>query len=134
MYTATLTIDNVLSAQTISLQAELNVRELIEAAFVQLQSPQTPDPFNFTIEYYGYDYYQGNTSYLGYFIESINQYVTNPNNFWDLYVNGSTSSVGMDSYLVQANDQIELKWVTSGAPEGIGARIQRVKARRRRKA
>ena len=65
MYTATLTIDNVLPVTTVSLPAELTVRELIEAVFVQLQTSGQPDPFLLTIDYYGYDYFQGDTSYLG---------------------------------------------------------------------
>jgi Domain of unknown function (DUF4430) len=132
MYTATLAIDNnILSAQTVSLQTEMNVRELIEATFVQLQTAQHPDPFKFTIEYYGYDYYQGILNYLGYFIVSINQYASTPSAYWDLYVNGKSSQIGMDSYLIQPNDQIELKWIiTPPVPASMAARIQRVKARR----
>jgi hypothetical protein len=131
MYTATLAIDNILTAQTISLQAEITARELVEATFVQLQTNQNPDPFKFTIDYFGYDHYQGVTSYLGYFIVSIDQFATGPNNYWDLYTNGKPSQVGMDSYLVQPNDQIELKWITIPASgNGVGARVQRVQARR----
>jgi hypothetical protein len=131
MYTATLAIDNILTPQTISLQAELTVRELVEAVFVQLQTAKNPDPFKFTIDYFGYDHYQGVTSYLGYFIVSINNYVTGANNYWDLYVNGAASLVGMDSYLVQPNDRIELKWITipANAP-GVSHQVQRVQARR----
>jgi hypothetical protein len=131
MYTATLEIDNILPAQTVNLTAELTARELIEATFVQLQTDQNPDPFKFTIDYFGYDHYQGVTSYLGYFIVSINQYVTGANNYWDLYVNGNPSQVGMDSYLVQPNDQIELKWIPVAAgAQGAAAHVQRVHARR----
>ncbi len=131
MYIATLAIDNILTPQTISLQAEVTARELVEAAFIQLQTDQNPDPFKFTIDYFGYDHYQGVTSYLGYFIVSINQFVIDTNNYWDLYVNGKPSQVGMDSYLVQPNDQIELKWITvSRNMVGVATRVQRVHARR----
>jgi uncharacterized protein DUF4430 len=134
MYNASLAIDNVLTPQAVALQAELTARELVEAVFVQLQTDQNPDPFKFTISYYGYDHYQGVTSYLGYFIVSINQYVTGATNYWDLYVNGKASMVGMDSYLVQPNDQIELKWITVPASgQGVAARVQRVQARRAQK-
>ena len=131
MYTATLAIDNILPAQTVNLQAELTARELVEATFVQLQTNQHPDPFNFTIGYFGYDHYQGVTSYLGYFIVSINQFVTGANNYWDLYINGNPSQIGMDSYLVQPNDQVELKWITvPPSAQGVAAQVQRVQARR----
>jgi hypothetical protein len=131
MYSVTLAIDNVLTPQTISLQAELTARELVEAAFVQLQTDKNPDPFKFTIDYFGYDHFQGVTSYLGYFIVSIDSYVTNANNYWDLYVNGTASLVGMDSYLVQPNDKIELKWITIAAnAPSVAHQVQRVQARR----
>jgi hypothetical protein len=129
MYTATLAIDNILNQTAVNLQTEMTAREFFEAAFVQLQTDQNPDPFKFTIDYFGYDHYQGVTSYLGYFIVSIDQYVTSANNYWDLYVNGNPSQVGMDSYLVRPNDQVELKWITVG-PEAQGVAAQRVHTRR----
>jgi hypothetical protein len=131
MYTATLAIDNILTPQTVNLQAEVTARELVEATFVQLQTNHNPDPFKFTIDYFGYDHYQGVTSYLGYFIVSINQFVTGASNYWDLYVNGSPSQVGIDSYLVQPNDKIELKWLSVPPnAQGVAAQVQRVQARR----
>ena len=131
MYTATLAIDNILAAQTIALQAEVTARELIEATFVQLQTDDNTDPFKFTIDYFGYDHYQGVTSYLGYFIVSINQYVSDANNYWDVFVNGQPSVVGMDSYLVQPGDQVELKWITTPVTaKGMAGRIQSTRTRR----
>lgn len=140
MYAATLTIDNILPATTVSLQAELTVRELIEAAFIQLQTANQPDPFVFTIDYYGYDYFQGDTSYLGYFIVSIGTkggqtYASSPNSYWELLVNGTPSDVGMDSRLVKPNDQVRLEWYTppqGSAAKGIGGRVQSVRTRRAR--
>lgn len=131
MYSATLAIDNILKPQTIALQSEITARELVERTFVQLQTDQTPDPFKFTIDYFGYDHYQGVTSYLGYFIVSVDKYVSGPAAYWDLYVNGKASQVGMDSYLVQPNDDIELKWISIPTDsQGVGGRVQRVQARR----
>ena len=138
MYTASLTIDNILPATTINLPAELTVRELIEAAFVQLQTTAAPDPFIFTIDYFGYDYYQGSTSYLGYFVVSIGvkggqTYASSAASYWELLVNNAPSSVGMDSRLVAANDQVRLEWYTPPQPgtvKGIGGKIQDLKSRR----
>jgi hypothetical protein len=138
MYTATLTIDNILGSTTVSLPAELTVRELIEAAFVQLQTAAQPDPFIFTIDYFGFDYFQGDTSYLGYFIVSIGEkggqtYASSAASYWELLVNGTPSDLGMDSRLVKPNDQVRLEWYTpaaEGAIKGIGGRIQNLKSRR----
>jgi hypothetical protein len=132
MYTATLAIDNnILATQAVNLQTEMNVRELMEATFVLLQTAQNPDPFKFTLEYYGYDYFQGVTNYLGYFIVSIGTYASTANGYWDLYVNGQASTVGIDTYLVQPNDKIELKWITTPpTPTTMAARMHQAKARR----
>jgi hypothetical protein len=140
MYTASLTIDNVLPATTVNLQGELTVRELIEAAFVQLQTAAQPDPFVFTIDYYGFDYFQGDASYLGYFIVSIGikggqTYASTANSYWELLVNNTPSNLGMDSRLVKANDQVRLEWYTpppATAAKGIGGRVQNVRTRRSR--
>lgn len=136
MYAATLTIDNVLtSPQTVSLQAEITARGLIEAVFVQLQSDDVYDPFSFTIDYFGYDYYQGVTTYLGYNIVSIGQYVSNAQNYWALFINGAPASTGIDSYFVQPGDQLELKWLAApAAGHPASARAQRVTERRAKRA
>ena len=133
MYTATLAIDNnILPTLSLDLPAEFTARDLVEAAFIKLQTDQKPDPFKFTIDYFGYDHYQGVNSYLGYFVVSIDQYVTGASNYWDLYVNGKASAVGMDSYLVQPNDVVELKWIAvpAGPTSGVAAKVQRVQERR----
>jgi hypothetical protein len=109
----------------------MNVRELVEATFVQLQSDALHDPFNFTIDYYGFDFFGGVSSYLGYFVVSIGKYASDANNFWDLYVNGKPAGVGIDSYAVQAGDNVELKWMpTAKMNKEMAARMERVRARR----
>jgi hypothetical protein len=139
MYTATLAIDNILDPTSVPLATEMTARELIEAAFVQLQTDANPDPFTLTIAYYGYDHYNGVTTYLGYFIVSISQttgqgtkkYASDANNYWQLFVNGNLSTDGMDSVLVEPGDQVELKWGPAGpAAKQPSARLQRVLARR----
>lgn len=135
MYTATLAIDNILNPTAVNLQTEMTAREFIEATFVQLQADATPDPFTLTIAYYGYDHYQGVTSYLGYFIVSIaqgnNKYVSGANNYWELEINGQASQDGMDSVLVEPNSQVHLKWYdTAQADQKATARLQRIHARR----
>jgi hypothetical protein len=131
MYTASLTIDHVIPKTTIALASEVNVRQLIEMAFVQLQSGNLLDPFRFTIDYFGYDYFEGNTSYLGYGIVGINDYVSNDQNYWELCIGGRPSKKGMDSYFVRANDDVELKWLpVSAGTESAAARIHSAMLRR----
>jgi hypothetical protein len=138
MYTATLTIDNILDPTPINLQSEMTARELIEAAFVQLQTGATPDPFTITIAYYGYDYYNGVTTYLGYFIVSMSitqgttkkVYASGADSYWELFVSDTMSQEGMDSVLVEPNDRIALRWITPPVDDKQAAtRLQRVLAR-----
>jgi len=130
-YTATLAIDNVISAQTLSLRGELTIRELIEEVFVQLQTDAVPDPFKLTVEYYGYDHFQGNKSYLGYFIVSVDKYISDMTHYWDVLVNDKPASLGIDSYLVQPGDRVELKFVAvSAAAPAAAERLKRIHARR----
>jgi hypothetical protein len=135
MLTATFAIQNVLDTQTVNLQSQINARELIEETFVQFQSTQVPDPFLYTIDYYGYS--QEGYGYLGYEIESIGSYVNGANdNYWVLYVNGSAASVGIDSYWVRPNDQVELLYQNFGAVANQDAttRLQHVQTRRTSRA
>lgn len=136
MYTATLAIDNILNPTAVNLQTEMTAREFIEAAFVRLQTDASPDPFTLTIAYYGYDHYQGVTTYLGYFIVSIaqgnNKYVSDSNNYWELEINGQISQDGMDSVLVEPNTQVHLKWYSiPKADQKATARLQRIQARQK---
>jgi len=134
MYTATLSIDNVLDPTPVSLQTEMTARELIEAAFVQLQTDANSDPFTLTIAYYGYDHYEGVTTYLGYFIVSIsqgaNKFVSDGNNYWELEINGAVSVDGMDSVLVEPNTDVHLKWFsTDTADLQTTHRLRRIQTR-----
>jgi hypothetical protein len=131
MFTATFAIQNVLNAQTVNLQNEVSARELMEETFVQMQSSQTPDPFLYTIEYYGYS--QDGFGYLGYEVERINGVENGTNdNYWILYINGSFASVGMDSYLVKPNDQIEFQYINFGTvtEPTTAARLQSIQTLR----
>ena len=134
MYTATLSIDNVLDPTPVSLQTEMTARELIEAAFVQLQTDANSDPFTLTIAYYGYDHYEGVTTYLGYFIVSIsqgaNKFVSDGSNYWELEINGAVSVDGMDSVLVEPNTDVHLKWFsTDTADLQTTHRLRRIQTR-----
>jgi hypothetical protein len=59
-------------------------------------------------------------------------YASGAASFWEL-VNNTPSSIGMDSRLVAANDQVRLEWYTPAQPgvvKGIGGKIQSLKSRR----
>jgi hypothetical protein len=136
MFTATLAIDQgILDEVTVNLQSQINARQLLEEAFVQLQTTAAPDPFLYEIEYYGYS--QGGFGYLGYEVEAIAGYENGVNdNYWILYVNDEAASVGIDSYIVQPNDAVELVYqnFAAAAKTPAAERLQHVHARRTSRA
>jgi Domain of unknown function (DUF4430) len=108
MLTATLAIDQgILDETTVNLQSQVNARHLLEETFVQLQTADAPDPFLYEIEYYGYS--QGGFGYLGYEVEAIAGYENGvDDNYWVLWVNDEPATVGIDSYMVQPGDAVQL--------------------------
>jgi hypothetical protein len=75
---------------------EVSARQLLEQAFVLGQSA-TPDPFLFTLEYYGYSESPQYPGYLGYEVESIAGLSNSAQYYWELLVNGVSSSSGADT-------------------------------------
>jgi hypothetical protein len=135
MFTATFAIGTILDPQTVNLQSEISARELMEETYVQLQTAAAPDPFDYTLEYYGYS--QAGFGYLGYEIEDIDGNVNGANgSYWVFNVNGTAASVGIDSYMVQPNDAIELQYVNFGAVQdkAVAARLQHVQTLRTKRA
>jgi hypothetical protein len=76
---------------------EVSARQLLENAFVLGQTASSPDPFLFTLEYYGYSQSTQYPGYLGYEVESIAGLSNDAQNYWELLVNGVPSSSGADT-------------------------------------
>lgn len=83
--------------QTVPFEWELDVKQIMERAFVLAQTTTTPDPFLYTVEYYGYSEAAQFPGYLGYEIESICGKSNNRQFYWALLINGVPSSEGADS-------------------------------------
>jgi hypothetical protein len=80
----------------------INVKQTMECAFVLSQTAAAPDPFLYTVEYYGYSEIALFPGYLGYEIESIGTKSiglkpTNNQFYWKLAVNGMASLTGADT-------------------------------------
>lgn len=80
----------------------MDVQQVMEAAFVVAQKTATPDPFLYTVEFYGYSEVAAFPGYLGYEIESIGTKATGlkPSNsqfYWKLSLNGIDSNTGADT-------------------------------------
>jgi hypothetical protein len=76
---------------------EITVKQLMERAFVIGQTSTKPDPFLYTLEYFGYSESVQFPGYLGYEIESIAQFQSNDQFFWSLLINDVPSSAGADT-------------------------------------
>jgi Domain of unknown function (DUF4430) len=90
----------------------MSVREILEAAFVENQTNTTPDPFLYTLEYYGYSTDPSFPGYLGYELESINSLTTTANFYWSLAVNGAASLTGIDTTFPSPGSTITLTYTS----------------------
>jgi hypothetical protein len=88
-------------SQIVPYDWEIDVKELMERAFILSQSSTTPDPLVYTLQYYGYSERAQFPGYLGYEVESIGTGVEmKPNNsqfYWQLLIDGLPSQEGADS-------------------------------------
>jgi hypothetical protein len=83
--------------QSVPFESALDVREVMERAFVLSQTTATPDPFTYDLQYYGYSETAQYPGYLGYEIESICGKPNNQQFYWALMINGVLSAEGADS-------------------------------------
>jgi hypothetical protein len=95
---------------------EVSVKQVLERAFIAGQTPATPDPFLYTLEYYGYSESAQFPGYLGYEIESIgtkaNGQLQNTGQFfWELNINDVPSSDGADTTFPSPGSVVLWKYV-----------------------
>lgn len=122
--------NNTLFQIAVPFEFEINARQLLERAFVNAQTPDNPDPFLYTIEYFGYSESSQFPGYLGYEVESIAGLPNNDSFFWDLMVNGISSQSGADTTF--PNPGATVLWqYTSTTPAKLSARTSAIKNRRR---
>jgi hypothetical protein len=121
--------------QTVPFEFELDVKEVMERAFVLAQTPAKPDPVVFEVQFYGYSESVPYPGYLGYEIESIQGKPNNQQFYWELKINGAASQEGADS--TQPGPGSEVLWEytpIAAAEQQLTGRAQAVHARRRQRA
>jgi hypothetical protein len=110
---------------------EIDVKQIMECAFVITQTSTAPDPFLYTLEYYGYSEAPQFPGYLGYEIESICGRPTNKQFYWSLAVNGVLTSTGADTTLPGPGSTVLWKYTPIPAnPDELAARTRVVQSRR----
>lgn len=106
---------NILFKSIVPYEFEITAHQVLERAFVIEQNSSLPDPFIFTQRYYGYSQVAEYPGYLGYEIESICGYANETNFYWDLIVDGVSSSIGADS--TYPNPGGSVSWQYTGVTE-----------------
>ena len=95
-----------LFSQSVPFEWEIDVKQLMERAFILAQSAATPDPFLYTLEYYGYSEVAKFPGYLGYEIESICGKSNTQKFYWELLIDGVPSQEGADSMQPQPGSTV----------------------------
>ena len=124
-----------LFAQTVPFESELDVRAVMEKAFVLSQTSANPDPYLYELQYYGYSEIAQFPGYMGYEVESICGKSNNQEYFWSLEINKVLSTEGADS--MQPGPGATVLWTYAPVPkmQQLPARAQAMHERRmRRKA
>ncbi len=124
-----------LFSQSVPFEAELDVRGVMERAFVLSQTAAAPDPFFYDLQYFGYSESAQFPGYLGYEVESICGKANNQQFFWALSINGTLSQEGADS--MQPGPGSTVLWTYTpipASPQQLPARTREVHARRARRA
>ena len=89
--------DNVLFEYVVPFEFGIDAKQLLERAFVLAQAPAKPDPFVYSVEYYGYSQSAQFPGYLGYEIEAIAGLQNGAQYYWDLILDGVSSASGADT-------------------------------------
>lgn len=121
---------NQIFQQSVPFEVEMDVRTVMERAFILQQSSSTPDPLVYQIQYYGYSEFAGHPGYLGYEIESIHGKPSNSNYFWKLIIDGITSEEGADSMRPAPGSTVLWEYKSIADETQLTARTQVVHARR----
>jgi hypothetical protein len=124
-----------LFSQSVPFEAELDVRGIMERAFVISQTPAKPDPFYYDLQYYGYSQSAQFPGYLGYEVESICGKPNDQQHYWALSINNTLSPEGADS--MQPGPGSAVVWTYTpipANPQQLPARTREVHERRASKA
>ena len=114
---------------------ELDVKQIMERAFVLAQTSSTPDPFAYTMEYYGYSEIAQFPGYLGYEIESICGLSNNQQLYWALLIDDVLSMEGADSMQPAPGSTVLWQYRPVPAdPRELAARTRIVHSRRAARA
>jgi hypothetical protein len=127
---------NQLFSQSVPYAWEIDVKQIMERAFILSQSDTNPDPLIYTLQYYGYSLAAQLPGYLGYEVESIGTSAgakaNNSQFYWQLLIDGVPSQEGADSE--QPRPGSTVMWQYTPVPQNADALSQRSRLLRERRA
>ncbi len=108
----------------------LDVQDYLERAFVFAQTTKDPDPFVFSLRFYGYDLLSvPRTGFLGYEIESLGKGKTvltsSAAAYWELFIDGHAAGLGSDLLCPEPGAQVTWRFIRAGdtAPRSLRSRL-----------
>ena len=120
-----------LFAQSVPFELELDVRGVMERAFVLSQTTPQPDPLIFELQYYGYSEVAQYPGYLGYEVEDICGKPNNQQFYWALTIDGVLSSEGADSMQPGPGSMVVWQYTPLPTdPQKLAARTRIIHSRR----
>jgi len=120
-----------LFAQSVPFEPEIDVRGVMERAFVLSQTSTQPDPLIYALQYYGYSEAVQFPGYLGYEVESIFSMPSNQQYYWALSINGVLSPEGADSMQPGPGSSVTWQYTPMPTdPQKLAARTRMIHSRR----
>jgi hypothetical protein len=126
----------VIFTKDVPFEFEMNVIQLMERAFVLAQTVKTPDPFQYTLQYYGYSKTPGFPGYLGYEIEQVNGLPpvdAQSDYYWALWIDNQLCLEGAGTIRPDFGSTVSLRYTKiKGGAANLPARTSAILARKAR--
>ena len=121
---------------TVPFTLECTVLRILEKAYVNAQKPDLHlhHPFQYMLEYFGYNQSSAFPGFLGYELDSINGVAGDKSHYWKLTVNSVAASTGVSECYPNPGATVELTYTAapdSGHEPGTRAHaIQKIRKHR----
>ena len=119
--TATILGNTIVDVQDVPWTSGMNAQQALEAAY----NTQQDANYGFSLSYYG--------STLGYLVEEIEQIGDQPGVYWEFFLNGASSDVGIDFVVLDAGDAVSFEYQYY-APSRAAAPSPQIAAKQQRRA
>ena len=122
---------NTMLDASVPFSYEMDVRAVMERAFVLKQAADNHDPFIYVLHYYGYSKDLKFPGFLGYELEEIGDKANNGKFYWKLLIDGQASLLGADTTLPHPGSTVRWEYTPiSASAEELTGRVKAVHLRR----